>query len=228
MADQGTWIPVTAKDGGKFEAYLTGNSGPSIVLLQEIFGINPHIRSVADLIAAEGYRVIAPDLFWRMEPRVELGFDQEDMQKAFGFFGRFDAQQGIADAGAALDQVRGNEKTGAIGFCLGGMLAYLFALHQKPTCSVAYYPVGMANLLDQAPNLSVPLLIHFGETDEYADAGVRDNVANALTNKSGVEIHVYEGAGHAFNNEARASGYVPEAASLAWQRTTAFFAKHLK
>lgn len=228
MEDAGAWVPVTAPDGGKFEAYVSGTRGPTILVLQEIFGINAHIRSVVDRLAAEGYRVVAPDLFWRMQPHVELGFDQEQMQQAFGFMSRFDAEQGIADAAAALRQIGDGGKTGVVGFCLGGMLTYLFTIYQHPTCGVAYYPVGMANLLDHAPKLDRPLMIHFGETDDYADAGVRESVQSACGAKPGVEIHLYEGAGHAFNNDTRTFGYDPEAAKLAWDRTLAFFAKHLK
>ena len=124
----GDWIEITASDdSGSFRGYVAtpeSGSGPGILLLQEIFGINQHIRDVADYYAEEGYVVLAPDLFWRMEPEVELGYSEEDFQKAFGFYQKFDVPKCIEDMQAAtkvlrdLDECKG--KVGSIGFCLGG------------------------------------------------------------------------------------------------------------
>jgi len=128
----GKMITVTADDGGSFGAYLAmpeSGSGPGLVLLQEIFGINQNMRNTADLFAEEGYVVIVPDLFWRMEAGVDLGYGEADFAKAMGFLERFDSDQGIEDAGAAIEALRAmpacTGKIGALGFCLGGTLAYL-------------------------------------------------------------------------------------------------------
>src|SRR5260221_7495254 len=128
----GQWIEIAAADGGTFRGYLTvpaSGSGPGILLLQEIFGVNSSMREVADYYAEEGYVVLAPDLFWRLQPGIELGYGEDDFQKAFGYFQRFDVDQSIKDSADALKILRGREectgKVGALGFCLGGKLAFL-------------------------------------------------------------------------------------------------------
>src|SRR6202165_2276613 len=130
----GQWIDIAAADGGTFKGYLTvpaSGSGPGILLLQEIFGVNSSMREVADYYAEEGYVVLAPDLFWRIKPGIELGYSDEDFKTALDYYGRFDAAQAIRDAGDALKTLRANAacngKAGALGFCLGGKLAYLAA-----------------------------------------------------------------------------------------------------
>src|SRR5260221_3514952 len=130
----GQWIEIAAADGGTFRGYLTvpaSGSGPGILLLQEIFGVNSSMREVADYYAEEGYVVLAPDLFWRLEPGIELGYSQADFNKAFCYYKRFDANQSIKDAADALKGLRalgeGAGKGGALGFCLGGNIAYITA-----------------------------------------------------------------------------------------------------
>jgi len=130
----GQWIDIAAADGGTFKGYLAtpaSGSGPGILLLQEIFGVNSSMREVADYYAEEGYVVLAPDLFWRLEPGIELGYTEADFGKAMGYYQRFDANQSIKDAADALKVLRARPecvgKVGALGFCLGGKLAYLVA-----------------------------------------------------------------------------------------------------
>src|ERR1700722_19058338 len=144
----GQWIDIAAKDGATFKAYLAApasGSGPGILLLQEIFGVNKSMREVADYYAEEGYVVLAPDLFWRMEPGVELGYTEADFNKAFGYYQRFDANQSTKDADDALKVLRARPeckgKVGALGFCLGGKLAYLVAARTDVDCAVSYYGV---------------------------------------------------------------------------------------
>ncbi len=148
----GQWIDIAAADGGTFKGYLTvpaSGSGPGILLLQEIFGVNSSMREVADYYAEEGYVVLAPDLFWRLEPGIELGYSEADFNKAFGYYQRFDANQSIKDAADALKVLRARSecvgKVGALGFCLGGKLAYLAAARTDVDCAVCYYGVGIAN-----------------------------------------------------------------------------------
>src|SRR5688572_10715199 len=140
-------IDIPAGDGTQtFRGYLAlpaSGRGPGIVLCQEIFGINDYVREVADLYAEEGYVVLAPDLFWRMEPGVELGYSPEDWQRAFGFFQKFDIEAGVADVTASVKALRAHPactgKVGALGFCLGGKLAYLAAAHSGVDAAVGYY-----------------------------------------------------------------------------------------
>src|SRR5512142_334475 len=147
---EGQWIDIAAKEGGTFKGYLSvpaSGSGPGILLLQEIFGVNKSMRDVADYYAEEGYVVLAPDLFWRLEPGIELGYGEADFGKAFGYYQRFDANQSIKDAADALKVLRARPeckgKVGALGFCLGGKLAYLVAARTDVDCAVSYYGVGI-------------------------------------------------------------------------------------
>ena len=176
----GQWIDIAAADGGTFKGYLTvpaSGSGPGILLLQEIFGVNSSMREVADYYAEEGYVVLAPDLFWRMEPGVDLGYTEADFNKAFGYYQRFDANQSIKDAADALKVLRARSecvgKVGALGFCLGGKLAYLAAARTDVDCAVCYYGVGIEADLGEAAQIKCPVVFHFAELDKFAPAEAR-------------------------------------------------------
>src|ERR1700710_85860 len=156
---KGKTISVTAGDGGSFKAYLAvpeGGSGPGIVLLQEIFGVHQYMRAVADSYAEEGYVVLAPDLFWRLEPGVELTEAQFD--RAFQLYGKFDVPKAVEDIAATVKALRAlPECTGriaALGFCLGGKLAYLAAAHAGVDCAVSYYGVAIDAELGAAPRIN--------------------------------------------------------------------------
>jgi carboxymethylenebutenolidase len=198
-------IEITAADGGRFRAYVavprTGR-GPGIVLCQEIFGINAYIREVADQYAEEGYTVVAPDLFWRMEPNVELGYTPEDWQRAFGFFQKFDVDRGMDDITATvkhmrtLPQVVG--KVGALGFCLGGKLAFLAAARSGVDVAVGYYGVGLEGHLDEAEKIRCPLVLHCAELDKFAPMEATEKVKAAFASRDDVAVYVYPGVDHAF------------------------------
>jgi carboxymethylenebutenolidase len=218
-------VTVTAADGGVFNAYLTlpeGGRGPGLVLLQEIFGVNRYLREVADRYAEEGYVTIAPDLFWRVQPGVELGYSEADVKAAFDFFGRFDPDQAIKDVADTIRRLRAmpecDGKIGALGFCLGGMLAYLTAARCNIDVAVSYYGVGIEKRLNETGAVRCPLALHFGEADERVPAAARDAVIAALKERDEVEIYLYAGAGHGFNNPARPS-HDRFASSLAHSRT---------
>ena len=188
----GRTIGLTAGDGGAFSGYLAvpgSGSGPGIVLLQEIFGVNANIRAVADAYAEEGYVVLAPDLFWRLEPGVALGFGEADMQKAFALYGRFDVDQGVRDIAASVAALRGmaacTGQVGAIGFCLGGLLAVLAAARAGVDCAVGYYGVGIEGVLDEAAGISVPLLLHFGATDAHVPPAAVAAITARLSGEGG-------------------------------------------
>src|SRR5689334_11039004 len=189
----GQWIDIAARDGGSFKGYLAvpaSGSGPGILLLQEIFGVNKSMRDVADYYAEEGYVVLAPDLFWRMEPGVELGYTEADFGKAMGYYQRFNADQSIKDCADALKALRARTectgKVGALGFCLGGKLAYLVAARTDVDCAVSYYGVGIEADLGEAAKVKGPMVFHFAELDRMAPADVRAQTMAAFANRSDV------------------------------------------
>lgn len=229
----GTYINLTASDGSSFRGYLAVpacGKGPGIVLCQEIFGINPYIRQVADSYAEEGYVVLAPDLFFRLAPNVELGYSPQDWQRAFAFYQRFDVDQGVQDLGAAVRALRARPEctgqVGALGFCLGGKLAYLAACRTDIDCAVSYYGVGIEAALAEAASSKGPLLLHLAERDSYCPPAAQAQILEALKSRPEVEIYVYPGCDHAF---ARTAGehYDKPAAGLSHSRSIALFRRVL-
>jgi carboxymethylenebutenolidase len=229
----GRYITVKAKDGGSFKAYLAmpeKGSGPGIVLLQEIFGINAYIRGVADYYAEEGYVVLAPDLFWRIEPGIELGFTDADRQKAFEYYGKFNVEKAVEDIGATVTALRGlpecKGRVGALGFCLGGLLAYLSAARAGVDCAVSYYGVGIERFIGEAKNVKCAMVLHYAELDKFAPPAVVDTVRKAFEGRGDIEIYVYPGADHAF---ARKGGdhFDKTASMMAHSRSIALFRKVL-
>ncbi len=225
---------ISSFDGGEFDAYLAlppGNSGPGIVLLQEIFGVNRDMRSIADWYAQRGFVVICPDLFWRQEPGIQLT-DQTDAEwkRAFELYQGLDEAKAIEDAGAALAYLRSHPactgKVGAVGFCLGGKLAYLLTVRFHPDCSVGYYGVGIENALDEAANLRNPLMLHIAQNDQYCPPESQAKIHAVLDNHPLGTIHDYAGQGHGF---ARVGGAHFDAAiaELANLRTLEFFMRFL-
>jgi carboxymethylenebutenolidase len=228
----GTSIEIMAKDGsGSFNGYLAlpaSGSGPGIVLLQEIFGINDSIRGIADYYAEEGYVVLAPDLFWRQEPGVELGYGPDDWQKAFGFYQGFDQDLGIEDIDAAVEVLRARPEcggqVGALGFCLGARLAYLTACRCNVEVAVGYYGMGIQDHLDEAANIKGRLVLHFAENDEYCPTEHREQIHAALQGQDNVELYLYAGVDHAFAR-AGSEHYHKPSALMAHQRSVTAFRK---
>lgn len=225
----GQTIEITADDGGRFSAYVAvprGGKGPGIVLCQEIFGVNGFIREVADYYAEEGYVVVAPDLFWRIEPGIQLGYTEDDWKKAFELFQKFDTDLGMRDITAtvkamrAMPQVVG--KIGALGFCLGGRLAYLAAARSGVDCAVGYYGVTIDQYLGEADAIRVPLALHFAAEDKYAPMETVERIKARFAGRESVEIHVYPGVDHAF---ARTGGmhYHKPSALMAHHRSIGLF-----
>ena len=221
-----TDIDISAPDGGIFTGYLAtpaSTPAPGIVLIQEIFGVNVVMRTIADSFAAEGFTVLCPDLFWRQEPGIQIT-DQSDEEwaRAFELYQGFDSAAGCGDLGATLDHLRGLDscsgKVGCVGYCLGGSLAYLMAANTGVDCAVGYYGVGIEGLLDQSANISKPLMLHIAENDEFVPKEARDAIKQHFAGNERVTIHGYPGMDHAF---ARVGGqpYNAEAAALANGRT---------
>lgn len=203
----GQYIEMKAADGsGSFRGYLAlpeGGTGPGLVLAQEIFGINHTMREVADYYAEEGFVVLAPDLFWRQEPNVELGYTEADWQRAFAFFGGFDEAKGMEDMQTAITELRARKdvaggKVGVLGFCLGGKLAYLAACRTDADVSVGYYGVGIDAALDEADRIARPLTLHIAELDKFCPPEAREKIVKTLTGRPGVSLFVYPGMDHAF------------------------------
>jgi len=208
----GRYIQIEATDGsGTFRGYLAlprSGSGPGLVIAQEIFGINHTMREVADYYAEEGYVTLVPDLFWRQQPDVELGYSEADWQRAFGFYQGFDEAKGMEDMQASISALRARPevsgaKVGVLGFCLGGKLAYLAACRTDADVSVGYYGVGIEAALDEADQIKRPLTLHIAELDKFCPPGARERIVQALRGRPGVTLHVYPGVDHAF---ARAGG----------------------
>lgn len=229
----GTDITIHGPDGS-FGAYLarpSSGSGPGVVVIQEIFGVNKVIRDIADSFAARGYFALAPDLFWRLEPGVQLT-DKSDAewQRAFGLMNKFDPEAGVKDIQAAIAHLRGLEgataKVGAVGYCLGGLLAYLTATRTDTDASVGYYGVNIDQKLDEAKNIRKPLMLHIAEKDQYVKPEAQKKIAEALKGNPLVTLHFYPQMDHAFAREGGAH-YDKACADLANGRTSTFFKQHL-
>jgi carboxymethylenebutenolidase len=224
------WITLKASDGHELSAYVARPEGEAIgalVLVQEIFGVYPHIRSVADGYAKDGFVVIAPALFDRYEKGVELKYEGEDMKKAFELYQKLNPETALLDVAAAYDKLRAEDKgIGVIGYCYGGFMSWLSAtrgeaLKMQPSCVVGYYPGGIGNVAKEEP--SCPVMLHFGEDDDHIG---KDQVEAVRSAHPEVEIFMYKGAGHGFNCDARGS-YNPEAAKLARERSLEFLQKNI-
>ena len=206
----GQTIEIKARDGGTFKGYLAvpeAGSGPGLILGQEIFGVNPTIRATADYFAEEGYTVLAPDMFWRIEPGVELAYTEADFQRAFGYFGKFDLDAAVEDIAAAMDTLEGLDecsgKIGYMGFCLGGKLAYLTAARLEPAVAVSFYGVGLPELLGEAENIHCPVVFHCPELDELLPPEGVAALREALSGHDDAEIYTYPDADHGFYNRDR-------------------------
>jgi carboxymethylenebutenolidase len=230
----GTDIGLTAADGGAFTAYLAKpdpGTGPGIVVLQEIFGVNHILRDIADILALQGYFAIVPDLFWRQEPGIQITDRTEaEWARAFELFQGFDVDLGIEDAKVALDHLRTLDgcsgQVGCVGYCLGGKLAYLMATRSDVDAAVGYYGVGIEGETNEADCISKPLMLHIAEEDGFVPKDAQAAIRDALGDNALVTLHSYAGCDHAF---ARIGGehYDQAAADQANQRSADFFTKHL-
>jgi carboxymethylenebutenolidase len=206
-------------------------TGPGLLLLQEVFGVGDYIRAVADDLAALGYVVAAPDLFWRVKPGHQASHDQDGLTESFGIASRFDAEQGVADAAAALQHLADLPEVdggiGIIGFCLGGSIAYLLAAQTEPLTVISFYGSTVPDSLDALDRIQGPLQFHFGGNDPYIPRDQVARVEEAVAGRPNVQMHVEEDAGHAFHNRMSAMFHLPEPAARAWQRTEEFLQRHL-
>ncbi len=232
MTDQNVTIP--AFSGGSFSAYLAAPSTQplaGIVLIQEVLGVNNNMRQTADDFAKAGYLVIVPDLYWRLEPDVQLDpEDEKQWAKAFELLAAFDVDSGIEDLKASLSFLRqypsSTGKVGSVGFCLGGKLAYFMATRTDADANVSYYGVDIDKNLAEATKIQKPLILHMSENDEYVSPSAQATIQQGLKDNSLITIYRYEGVSHGFSRVG-SSAYRKQAAELARDRTLAFLKQHL-
>lgn len=225
---------IAARDGsGEFHAYVAAPEGTpraAIVVIQEIFGVNPGIRRKCDDWAAKGYLALAPDLFWRIEPGVQLDPDvPSEFQTALGLMGKFDQTLGVADIEATIQAARaqmGGGKVGVVGYCLGGRLAFMAAARTDSDASVGYYGVGIDGLLGEAHAIAKPVLLHIAGADHFVLPDAQAAMHAGLDAHPKVTLFDYPGEDHGFATES-GKRRSEAAAQLADSRTEAFFAEHL-
>ena len=214
---------IMARDGHEFQAWLAAPPGRprgALLVIQEIFGVNSHIRTVTDRFAAEGYTAIAPSLFDRVRRGIELGYTPADMQEGSGYVKQLDPEATRRDLAAALAVVKHSGRAGAVGYCWGGTLAYLAAGQLPLACAVVYYG-RVVSYLDQKPRC--PVMYHYGTEDKSIPLADVERIRAAYPQ---APVYTYDGAGHGFNCEQRAT-YDPQAAALARTRTLEFFERYL-
>jgi len=226
---QHAWIDLAPGFAG-YLALPPAGRGPGLLLMQEIFGVNEHIRAVADQYALDGFVVLAPDLFWRQAPRVELGYEGADMTQARSLMQAYTAEQAIADIGVAARVLRaraevGASKVGAVGYCMGGRMAWFAAATAGVDAAVAYYGGGIHMNLQHAATVRCPVQFHYAGHDDHIPPEAVAAVRQAMGPER-AEVHVYAEAHHGFNCWARGS-YHAASAALAHGRALAFLAAKL-
>lgn len=220
----GEFIELTASDGHVLKAYKAMPAGTpkgAIVVVQEIFGVNAHIRDMTERFASLGYVAIAPAMFDRYERDLDIGYSGEDRQKAFSFVPKLDMEKAALDALAAKQDVSGYGKTAITGFCFGGTVAFLGAVRLGFDASVAFYGGGVAHFATEPAKC--PAMLHFGAKDDHIPLSVGETVK---ANSPASEVYTYP-AGHAFMRDVDPNAYHKESADLAWGRTVEFLAKHI-
>jgi carboxymethylenebutenolidase len=227
-------VTLKSFEGVEFDAYIAlpaAGYGPGIVVLQEIFGVNEYMRQVADWYAVHGFVALVPDLFWRQEPGIQLTDRSEtEWQKAFALYQGLDEAKAVEDSAAAVEFLRKHPscsgRVGAVGFCLGGNLAWLLSARFKPDCAVGYYGVSIEKTLNEAKNLGSPLMLHIAGCDQYCPPEAQKQIHATLDSNPLVTIHDYPERNHAFGRPG-GEHYDAAAAELANLRTLEFFVRNL-
>lgn len=229
----GSTVQIPSLDGQQFDAYLAlppAGHGPGLVIVQEIWGVNAHIRAVADQYAMDGYVVLAPDVFWRQEPNVDLPYDEAGTQKAYRLMQNLDGPRAVADLVATAQALRQRPevtgKVGVVGYCMGGRLAYHLAASGAVDTAVCYYGGRIQNHLEVAASITVPILFHYAALDAHIPPQAVEAVKGAFAGHPNAQFHIYENAGHGFNCWGRPM-YHQRAAALARGRTLEWLANTL-
>jgi carboxymethylenebutenolidase len=230
---------ITAPDEGTFAGHVTvpdSGEGPGILLLQEIFGVGEFVKAKAADLAELGYVVLAPDVFWRIKPGIALPHDEEALNEAFDYVTRYrnevDDDKKVADLRASLAHLRSlsevaGHSSGVLGYCLGGLLAFVVACYADPDACVSYYGSGIADRLNECDELTCPILFHFGGNDPFIPNEQVDAIRARLGERPNVEIHVQHQAGHAFENHLAPQFHDPNAAAASWPLTVEFLQRTL-
>ena len=226
-------IEITGPDGafGAYVATPASGTGPGVIVIQEVFGVNKFLRETSDWLAEEGFVAIAPDLFWRFEPGLQLDpAVQADFEKALDLFGKYDQEKGMGDLAATLAHARGMAETtgkiGCIGYCLGGRLAYMMAARTDIDASVGYYGVGLDQLLDEKDKIGRPLMLHIAEEDGFVPKDEQERVHAGLDSHPQATLFDYAGADHGFARPG-GHGYSEAAATQANGQTLDFLRRTL-
>ena len=229
----GEKVQISTPDGafGAYVARPAAAKAPAIVVIQEIFGVNRVMRDLADGYAADGYLAICPDLFWRIEPGIDITDQSEaEWKKAFELFNAFDVDLGVKDIAATIAHIRGDAgcagKVGAVGYCLGGLLAFLTAARTDVDAAVGYYGVGIERRLAEADKLAGPLILHIAQNDQFVPTEAQALIVAALKNHPHVELYTYPGRDHAFARKGGEHYHAADAAA-ANARTLTLFRKAL-
>jgi carboxymethylenebutenolidase len=223
----GSWVDILVS-GGSMAAYLVGEGKPGLVMLQEIFGVNAAMRDKAGRFAGLGFTVLVPDLFWRLQPRVEFSYTDEDRKKGFDLYNRFDFKAGIADIAAAARWLeRKHASIGVIGFCLGGKLAVAATAAYPFKAVASLYGVKLESDKERLRAIQAPLQIHVGDKDAHIPLEAVGQIRETLKDKPNAAVFVYPEAQHGFFNAARPQAYSPEAAALAEKRVAEMFDRAL-
>ncbi len=230
-----TDIKIKSLEGKEFGGYCAmpaSGNGPGIIVIQEIFGVNAGIRKICDDFAAQGYIAVAPDLFWRQEPNIQLtDKTPAEWDRAMDLLYGFNVEAGVRDLLSTIAYIRSlkgcSGKIGAVGYCLGGKLAFLTATRSDVDAVVSYYGIELDKYLDEIYDIRMPLILHMAALDKYMPEPVRQKILRSITRNPVIKAYIYEGADHAF---ARIGGehYNKEAADLANKRTMDFFFDYLK
>jgi carboxymethylenebutenolidase len=213
-------------------ALPASDRGPGIVLLHEIFGVDDYVRDTAQRLAELGYVVLAPDLYWRTQPGLELNHDETGLEAGMAAAQKLDVAAAVGDALDALEALRAmpavsGRRAGVLGFCLGGTLAYEAAVAGDPDVAVVYDGAGVPDALAAAGQISCPMIMHWSGADPFVPRERLDAVAAMAARHDNIECHVHEGAGHAFDNHLAPRFHVPAARAAAWRLTATFLAREL-
>ncbi|UPT95347.1 dienelactone hydrolase family protein [Bradyrhizobium barranii subsp. apii] len=227
-------ITLSAADG-QFAAYVArpcARHAPAVIVLQEIFGVNADIRGMCDELAEHGFIAIAPDLFWRTKPGLDLNsWSEAEWSEALAVYKSYNLDEGVSDVSTAIEAGRVIDgsigKVGVMGFCLGGLMTFLTAARSEVDAAVEYYGGETENHLSEASAVKAPMLIHLAEEDEYISKEAQGKIRAAFANSANVRIHTYAGCNHAFARHTGAH-YDAAAARLANERTLAFLSKKLR
>ncbi len=227
-------IAITGRNG-TFDAYIAqpkSSPAPAVIVLQELFGVNDDIRKTCDELAEQGFLAVAPDLFWRQEPGVDLSVTSEpDWQHGLRLYQAYDREAGVADVSDTVETVAKlpecTGRVGVLGYCLGALMTFLTAVRHGAGAAVAYHGGDTEKYLDEADGLDAPLLMHLGEEDEFISKAAQAEIKAALASKPNAIVYSYPGQYHAFSRHNGAH-YNAAAAALAHERTYEFLHRHLR